>query len=128
MRCMTPTRTWPRAVAGSIRSSTLYAPYSNYGPQVAAAFAPLSRVTFGKSLAIFLILTALGYAASVWPVWSISPALHRYGAPVATCRGRAGVLHADSVCAVERRQSSSCRSRWLRSFETADSSQACSSD
>ena len=61
----------------------LYAPYSNYGPQVAAAFAPLSRVTFGKSLAIFLILTALAYAASVWLVWSVSPALHRYGAPVA---------------------------------------------
>jgi hypothetical protein len=33
----------------------LYAPYSNYGPQVAAAFAPLSRLTFGRSLAVFLI-------------------------------------------------------------------------
>ena len=61
----------------------LYAPYSNYGPQVAAAFAPLSRVTFGKSLAIFLILTALAYAASVWLVWSVSPALHRHAALVA---------------------------------------------
>jgi hypothetical protein len=61
----------------------LYAPYSNYGPQVAAAFAPLSRLTFGQSLAIFLILTALAFALSVWLVWSISPALRSYGALVA---------------------------------------------
>jgi hypothetical protein len=61
----------------------LYAPYSNYGPQVAAAFAPLSRLTFGKSLAIFLILTGLAYAASLWLVWTVSPALHPYGALVA---------------------------------------------
>ena len=61
----------------------LYAPYSNYGPQVAAAFAPLSRLTFGKSLAVFLILTALAYAASVWLVWTLTPALGPYGALVA---------------------------------------------
>jgi hypothetical protein len=60
----------------------LYAPYSNYGPQVAAAFAPLSRLTFGKSLAMFLILTAIAYGASVWLVWRLSPALGRYGALV----------------------------------------------
>ena len=57
----------------------LYAPYSNYGPQVAAALAPLSRLTFGRSLAIFLLLTALAYAASVWLVWRVSPALSSYG-------------------------------------------------
>ena len=61
----------------------LYAPYSNYGPQVAAAFAPLSRLPFGKSLAVFLILIALAYAASVWLVWRVSPALGPYGALVA---------------------------------------------
>ena len=61
----------------------LYAPYSNYGPQVAAAFAPLSRMGFGTSLAVFLILTALAYAASVWLVWSVSPALRPYGVLVA---------------------------------------------
>ncbi|HZA37094.1 MAG TPA: glycosyltransferase family 87 protein, partial [Vicinamibacterales bacterium] len=61
----------------------LYAPYSNYGPQVAAAFAPLSRLTFGKSLTVFLILTALAYAASVWLVWTLTPALRPYGALVA---------------------------------------------
>jgi alpha-1,2-mannosyltransferase len=61
----------------------LYAPYSNYGPQVAAAFAPLSRLPFGTSLAVFLILTACAYAASVWLVWRFSPALGPYGALVA---------------------------------------------
>jgi hypothetical protein len=61
----------------------LYAPYSNYGPQVAAAFAPLSRLAFGKSLAIFLVLTAFAYAASVWLVWRLSAALHPYGILVA---------------------------------------------
>jgi hypothetical protein len=57
----------------------LYAPYSNYGPQVAAAFAPLSRLPFGASLAVFLLLTAAAYAVSVWRVWALSPALHPYG-------------------------------------------------
>ena len=61
----------------------LYAPYSNYGPQVAAVFAPLSRLTFGRSLAVFLILTALAYAASVWLLWTLTPALRPYGALVA---------------------------------------------
>jgi hypothetical protein len=61
----------------------LYAPYSNYGPQVAAVFAPLSRLTFGRSLAVFLILTAVAYAASVWLLWTLTPALRPYGALVA---------------------------------------------
>ena len=56
----------------------LYAPYSNYGPQVAAAFAPLARLRFGTSLALFLVLSALSYAASVWIVWRQCPALWPY--------------------------------------------------
>jgi alpha-1,2-mannosyltransferase len=61
----------------------LYATHSNYGPQIAAAFAPMSRLSFGRSLVLFLILTALAYAASVWWLWSASPALQRYPAQVA---------------------------------------------
>jgi len=61
----------------------LYAAHSNYGPQVAAAFAPLSRLSFGTSLALFLALTALAYGLSVWWVWTLSPALRPYGAPLA---------------------------------------------
>jgi len=60
----------------------LYAPYSNYGPQVAAALAPLSRLTFGWSLTVFLLLTAAAYGLSVWCLWRICPALHGYGAVV----------------------------------------------
>jgi hypothetical protein len=60
----------------------LYAPYSNYGPQVAAAFAPLSRLPFGISLAVFLVLTGLAYAASVRLVWRVIPALRSCGALV----------------------------------------------
>ena len=60
----------------------LYATHSNYGPQVAAVFVPLSRLTFGKSLALFLFLTTVAYAASVWWVWSLSPALRPYATQV----------------------------------------------
>ena len=63
-------------------SVNLYAPYSNYGPQVAAAFAPLSKLTFGWSLALFLILTAAAYALSVWCIWRVCPGLHAYGPAV----------------------------------------------
>jgi hypothetical protein len=65
----------------------LYAAHSNYGPQIAAAFVPLSRLSFGKSLTLFLILTSLAYAASVWWVWSLSPALRPYGGQVAILAG-----------------------------------------
>ena len=34
MRCMTPTRTWPRAVAGSIRSSTCMRPVRPAGSRL----------------------------------------------------------------------------------------------
>lgn len=61
----------------------LYARYSNYGPQVAAGFAPLSRLSFGKSLALFLSLTAAAYGLSVWMVWRLSPSLAPYGPLVA---------------------------------------------
>ena len=90
----------------------LYAPYSNYGPQVAAAFAPLSRLTFGRSLAVFLILTALAYAASVWLVWRLTSGARAIWRPARhPCRRLAGVLHADSLCAVERSESSSSIAR-----------------
>ena len=61
----------------------LYAPYSNYGPQVAGAFAPLARLRFGTSLALFLTLSALAYATSVWVVWRQCPALWPYPAVTA---------------------------------------------
>ena len=61
----------------------LYAKYSNYGPQVAAGFAPLSNLSFGTSLALFLLLTAAAYVLSVWLLWRLSPALAPYGTPVA---------------------------------------------
>ena len=61
----------------------LYAPYSNYGPQVAGAFAPLARLSFGASLVVFLVLSAFAYAASVWIVWRQCPALWPYPALVA---------------------------------------------
>jgi len=61
----------------------LYAPYSNYGPQVAWAFAPLARLPYGWSLALFLTLTAVFYAASVWLVWRDLPGLAPYGRLVA---------------------------------------------
>jgi hypothetical protein len=61
----------------------LYAPYSNYGPQVAVAFAPLAAMPFGWSLASFLALTAVAYVLSVWIVWRECPGLHGYGGVVA---------------------------------------------
>jgi hypothetical protein len=61
----------------------LFAKYSNYGPQVAAGFAPLARLPFGRSLALFLLLTAAAYGVSVWLLWRLSPALAPYGTVVA---------------------------------------------
>jgi len=60
----------------------LYAPYSNYGPQVAAAFVPFSKVPFGRSLALFLLLTAAAYAVSIWCVARACPGLAGYGPAV----------------------------------------------
>jgi alpha-1,2-mannosyltransferase len=73
-------------------SLNLYAPYSNYGPQIAAAVAPLSRLTFGWSLTLFLILTVALYALSVWCLWRISPGLQPYGTPVAVLAAGAPAL------------------------------------
>ena len=56
----------------------LYAPHSNYGPQVALAFAPLARLSYGWSLTIFLALSAVCYGASVWLVCRDLPALGPY--------------------------------------------------
>ena len=61
----------------------LYAAHVNYGPQVALAFAPLARLPFGLSLAVFLGLTTVAYAAAVWLIWKSSPRLHGHGRLVA---------------------------------------------
>jgi alpha-1,2-mannosyltransferase len=61
----------------------LYAQYANYGPQVALAFSPLALLRFEWSLAIFLTLTAIAYAVSVWLVWRECAALQVHGRLVA---------------------------------------------
>jgi alpha-1,2-mannosyltransferase len=61
----------------------LYAGHPNYGPQIALAFAPLARLPYGWSLAVFLALTATAYALSVWMLWRECPALARHGRLVA---------------------------------------------
>ena len=62
---------------------SLYAGHPNYGPQIALAFVPLARLPFGWSLAVFLLLTAIAYALSVWIVWRECPALSAHGRLVA---------------------------------------------
>jgi hypothetical protein len=62
---------------------SLYQPYSNYGPQVALAFAPLARLPYASSLTIFLLFTAICYSLSVWITWRDLPGLARYGRLVA---------------------------------------------
>ena len=61
----------------------LYAPYSNYGPQIAWAFAPFARLPYVWSLTLFLALTAVFYGVSVWLVWRDLPGLAPYGRLVA---------------------------------------------
>ena len=61
----------------------LYAGHPNYGPQVALAFIPLARLPFGWSLAVFLALTAICYALSIWILWRECPALRAHGRLVA---------------------------------------------
>ena len=61
----------------------LYAPHSNYGPQIAWAFAPFARLSYGWSLTLFLLLTAVLYFASVWLAWRDLPGLAPYGSLVA---------------------------------------------
>jgi hypothetical protein len=62
---------------------TLYAAHSNYGPQVALAFAPLAVLSFGWSLTVFLALTAVCYGLAVWLVWRESDALREHGRLIA---------------------------------------------
>ena len=61
----------------------LYAPYPNYGPQVALMFAPLALLPFEWSLALFLTLTAVCYGLSVWLVWRECEGLRDHGGLVA---------------------------------------------
>ena len=61
----------------------LYAGHVNYGPQVAAAFAPLALLPFGRATVVFLVLSAALYALAVWLLWRDSPALRPYGGVVA---------------------------------------------
>ncbi len=61
----------------------LYAPHSNYGPQVASAFVPLARLPYGYSLTLFLLFTAVCYGFSVWVTWRDLPWLAPYGRLVA---------------------------------------------
>jgi alpha-1,2-mannosyltransferase len=61
----------------------LRAEYPNYGPQIALLFAPLALLPFAWSLAVFLLLTALGYALSVWLVWRECEGLRDHGGLVA---------------------------------------------
>ncbi len=62
---------------------TLYAAHPNYGPQIALLFAPLARLPFGPSLALFLTLSAGLYALGVWLIWRACPALRSAGGLVA---------------------------------------------
>jgi glycosyl transferase family 87 len=64
-------------------SLALYAPHSNYGPQVAWAFMPLARLPYGYSLTLFLLFTGACYGMSVWIIWRDLPGLARYGSLVA---------------------------------------------
>lgn len=43
-----------------------HAPHPNYGPQVALAFSPLSRLSYGASLALFSVLSACAYLTAIW--------------------------------------------------------------
>ncbi len=53
----------------------IYAPYPNYGPQIALAFAPLALLPWTSSLLLFLIAMTLCYATSVWILFRECPAL-----------------------------------------------------
>ena len=61
----------------------LYAEHPNYGPQVALAFVPFATLPYLRSLVLFLALSALAYALSVWMVWRECGALAKHGVLVA---------------------------------------------
>jgi hypothetical protein len=60
---------------------TTYLPV--YGPQVAVFFAPLARLPYGTALAVWLVASALLYAACVAAVWRTCPRLRPHAATVA---------------------------------------------
>ena len=74
-------------------SLKLYASHPNYGPQIALLFAPLALRPFGWSLTLFLMLTALCYAASVWLVWRECEGLRQQGHLVALLAGASPLFH-----------------------------------
>lgn len=49
-----------------------------HGPQMSLFFAPLAKLPYETSVAAWLIVTALGYAAWCFVLWSRSPELRRY--------------------------------------------------
>src|SRR6185295_6594591 len=57
----------------------VYATHPNYGPQVALAFAPLALLPFAPSLVVFLALTTMCYAASIWLIWRECDGLRSHG-------------------------------------------------
>ena len=69
-----------------------YAAHPNYGPQVALAFAPLASLSYGWSLGVFLVISALCYGLSVWMVWRECEALRPYGRLVAVLAAASPLL------------------------------------
>jgi len=70
----------------------LYAAHPNYGPQVAMAFVPLAALPYGWSLAVFLTLSVIGYAFSVWIVWRDCESLRAHGLVVAVLAAASPLL------------------------------------
>ena len=69
-----------------------YAVHPNYGPQIALAFAPLARLPYLRSLGVFLTLSILCYALSIWVVWRECEALRPHGAVVAVVAAASPLL------------------------------------
>ncbi|MGH9309089.1 MAG: glycosyltransferase family 87 protein, partial [Vicinamibacterales bacterium] len=53
----------------------LYAGHANYPPAIAVAFAPFALLPFVSALGIFLGLSAIVYALSIWLIWRECAAL-----------------------------------------------------
>lgn len=70
----------------------LYAAHPNYGPQVALAFVPLAALPYGWSLGVFVAVSALCYAFSVWIIWRDCDALRRHGRLVAVLAAASPLL------------------------------------
>src|SRR5688572_24318616 len=50
-----------------------------HGPQMSVLFAPLARLPYEVAVALWLLLTAAGYALCWFLLWSASPSLRPYG-------------------------------------------------